>query len=198
MYAPTCPDSLAQVRARARSVTSSILDLPAAPEPVVSHQDDSGPSESESLRRPSFDSILHVPAVLEPGQQRPNKKRLHSPERIRRRVDPPHEQETSTVQPAASAERSLPTTRSLNALIHDRTRSVTSSIPDLPTVQQGIHHAISRFCNALSNPQFSVSIVEAPNDWLRANSSQILQVPSIHGKERVEVDMIYPVNQLIA
>ncbi|KAH7918618.1 WD40 repeat-like protein [Leucogyrophana mollusca] len=62
----------------------------------------------------------------------------------------------------------------------------------LPTVYQGIDEAISRFCNTLTKPQISVSLVDAPNDWLRANSAQILQVPSIHGKARVEVNLIYP------
>ncbi|KAH7923280.1 WD40 repeat-like protein [Leucogyrophana mollusca] len=231
---PTTSNRNPPVRARACSVTSSVLDLPAVPEPVVQHQDDSGPSESEYdhsvinelvklidreyilphqyNRSPSeaecshgssFDSILDPPVVLEPGNRRPNEERPHSPESIHRRLritgpqpNPPREQETSTVQPAASAERSPPTTSARNALIQDRTHSVTSSILDLRAEQQGVHQAISHFCNALSNPQFSVSLAETPNDWLHANSLQILRVLSIHGKERVEVDLIYPVNQL--
>ncbi|KAH7924271.1 WD40 repeat-like protein [Leucogyrophana mollusca] len=86
-----------------------------------------------------------------------------------------------------------PTTDARNApKARDHTRSVTSSSLDLLAVQRGFRQGISRFCNTLSKPQISISLVEAPNDWLRANSSQILQVPSIYGKERVEVDLIYP------
>ncbi|KAH7917352.1 WD40 repeat-like protein [Leucogyrophana mollusca] len=60
---PTANKKNPPVRARARSVTSSILDLSAIPEPVVPHQDDSSSSESERSRGSSFDSILDLPAV---------------------------------------------------------------------------------------------------------------------------------------
>ncbi|KAH7926554.1 kinase-like protein [Leucogyrophana mollusca] len=216
---PTASDQNSPVRGRARSLTSSVLDLPAVPEPIVPHRDNSSLSESEYSCGSLFDSILDVPA---PGQQRPNKKRPHSTESIGRHLrhhglqqDSPREQETSTIQPAVSAEVSfgrkaaisfcfnatsnfpprcsLPITSARNApKVQDRTHSVTFSMLNLPSIQQGMHQAISRFCNTLSSPQISVSLAETPNDWLRANSSQILQVPSIHGKERAEVDLIYP------
>ncbi|KAH7919598.1 WD40 repeat-like protein [Leucogyrophana mollusca] len=76
--------------------------------------------------------------------------------------------------------------------VREHAHSVTSSILGLPAVHRGIHQAIARFCNALSKPQISVSLAEAPNDWLRANTSQIVQVPSINEKQRAEVHLIYP------
>ncbi|KAH7918869.1 kinase-like protein [Leucogyrophana mollusca] len=100
-----------------------------------------------------------------------------------------HESASALTSPECS---SLTTCARNASKVQDSTHSVTSSVPDPPAVQQGIHQAISLFCNTLSDPQFSVSLVEAPNDWLRANSSQILQVPSICGKEHVEVNLIYP------
>ncbi|KAH7930912.1 WD40 repeat-like protein [Leucogyrophana mollusca] len=83
---PTASNKNPPVRARAHSATSSILDLPVVPASVVPHQDDGGPFGSKSPRRPSFDSILDLPAVLEPGNRRPNKKRPHSTESRRLRL----------------------------------------------------------------------------------------------------------------
>ncbi|KAH7916989.1 WD40 repeat-like protein [Leucogyrophana mollusca] len=72
----------------------------------------------------------------------------------------------------------------------------TASAQNAPlSAVQEFHQAISRFCNTLSKPRISVSLVEAPKDWLRANNLQILQVPSIQGKQRAEVELIFPVNQ---
>ncbi|KAH7931076.1 WD40 repeat-like protein [Leucogyrophana mollusca] len=100
------------VRARARSVTSSILDLPAVPEPVVPHQDDSSPSEPERSRGSSFDSILDLPMVPEPGKRRPKKKRPHNTELIHPRLrptdpqqDPPLEQDTPPTQSTESGHK---------------------------------------------------------------------------------------------
>ncbi|KAH7919816.1 hypothetical protein BV22DRAFT_1199304 [Leucogyrophana mollusca] len=137
MYAPFCPDNLAQVRGRAHSVSSSILDLPAVPEPVVPHQDGSTPSESESLRRPSFDSILDLPAVLEPGNRRPNKKQPHSTELIRPRLgaiepqqDSPLEPEASSVQPAKPGHKWSRNFREHWRDIRHRKSRVPTDLPD--------------------------------------------------------------------
>ncbi|KAH7926497.1 WD40 repeat-like protein [Leucogyrophana mollusca] len=125
------------VRGRAYSVTSSILDLPAVPEPVVPYQDGSSPSESESLRRPSFDSILDLPAVLEPGQRRPKKKRPHSTESRRPRLratepqqDPPLEPEASSVQLAKPGHKWPRKIRERWRHIQHRKYRVPTDLPD--------------------------------------------------------------------
>ncbi|KAH7917380.1 WD40 repeat-like protein [Leucogyrophana mollusca] len=82
---PTASNENPPVRARARSASSSILDLPAVPKPVVLHQDDSSHHESERSRGSSFDSMLDPP-VVERGDRRLNKKRPHSPESMHRRL----------------------------------------------------------------------------------------------------------------
>ncbi|KAH7921524.1 kinase-like protein [Leucogyrophana mollusca] len=53
--------------------------------------------------------------------------------------------------------------------------------------------ALISFSNALGNFKPSISLTDAPNDWLREYTSQIFEVMSIHGTERAEVDVIlYP------
>ncbi|KAH7925390.1 kinase-like protein [Leucogyrophana mollusca] len=56
--------------------------------------------------------------------------------------------------------------------------------------------SISRFGDALGEFETSISLVDAPGDWLRANSLQILKIASIHGFGRehdgAEIALIYP------
>ncbi|KAH7929493.1 WD40 repeat-like protein [Leucogyrophana mollusca] len=161
MYAPTCPDSLAQVRARARSVTSSILDLPVVPAPVVPHQDVSSPFESKSVRRPSFDSILDLPMAPEPGNQRPREGRPHNTGLIHPRLrpaepqqDPPLEPEAPPVQPAKPGHK-----RSRN--IRERWRDIRrrkSRVPtDLPAGSSHSPLPLHEHANAPASPEVSTN-----------------------------------------
>ncbi|KAH7919383.1 kinase-like protein [Leucogyrophana mollusca] len=53
--------------------------------------------------------------------------------------------------------------------------------------------ALVSFGNALGHFSTSISLTDAPNDWLRENRSQISKVISIHRTEEVQLDLIlYP------
>ncbi|KAH7923256.1 WD40 repeat-like protein [Leucogyrophana mollusca] len=134
---PTASKKGPPVRARARSAASSILDLPVVPASVVPHQDDGGPFGSKSPRRPSFDSILDLPAVGEPGNRRPNKKRSHSTESRRLRLGaiepqqhPPLEPEASSVQPAKPGHKWSRSFRDRWRDIRHRKSRVPTDLPD--------------------------------------------------------------------
>ncbi|KAH7918068.1 hypothetical protein BV22DRAFT_918457 [Leucogyrophana mollusca] len=132
---PDEPPPRVQVRDRARSVTSSILDLPAVPEPVVPHQDGSSHHESEWSRGSSFDSILDLPAVLEPGKRRPRKKQAHRPA-VR---TPPV---AATVAPAELAGGPVDSPRASKAAADEiragpSAQSATGAGPSTPRSHQG-------------------------------------------------------------